>query len=216
MPLPLPLALSQPYPSSSLALPRVLLVQCSSFRRVSCFAQAAAFVAAPLRVARSTAATAIPEIPAVAFLRTTVGSPRFASSQFESRARSRRSAVRNDNVSTTTKKTDKTAAATKEKKTTTVSSPQDAKLLNLSTVTQEDLHTILVDGWGHPKFRVKQVWNWIREQGVTDVDQITNLPEKLHEQLLTIFRPGRTDTGRRASITGHREKAQTSYDSFDK
>jgi 23S rRNA (adenine2503-C2)-methyltransferase len=72
-------------------------------------------------------------------------------------------------------------------KTTTVSSPQDAKLLNLSTVTQEDLHTILGDGWGHPNFRVKQVRNWIREQGVTDFDQMTNLPAKLREQLLTVF-----------------------------
>jgi adenine C2-methylase RlmN of 23S rRNA A2503 and tRNA A37 len=41
----------------------------------------------------------------------------------------------------------------------------------------EDLHTILVDGWGCTQIHVKQVWNWIREQGVTDVDEMITASE---------------------------------------
>jgi 23S rRNA (adenine2503-C2)-methyltransferase len=126
-----------------------------SSRRVF-FAQA--FVTAPSRFARTTT----PAAPVVA--------ARFLSSQSPRTTTSCRSAVSKavDAISSTT---------------TTTNRQDDAKLLNLSTVTKEDLHTILVDGWGYPKFRVKQVWNWIREQGITDVDQMTNLPAKLREQL---------------------------------
>lgn len=160
--------------SNANSIPRWLLVVTMSMvvwssmmgRRVA----QAAFVAAPSRLSRTSTSTSIPEL---AFCHAVTGTSRFASSQ----ATSRRSSVRSDNAPTSTKKEKSTTL------TTTVSSPQDAKLLNLSTVTLADLHTILVDGWGYPKFRVKQVWNWIREQGITDVDQMTNLPFKLRDQL---------------------------------
>jgi 23S rRNA (adenine2503-C2)-methyltransferase len=143
--------------------------------RRALFAQASsAFVAAPSHLTSHSTRTAYTASTAAGT------TPRFASSQATT---SRRSTVRDDSVAATKKEMKE--LSTKKTTTTAVSSPQDAKLLNLSTVTLEDLHTILVDGWGYPKFRVKQVWNWIREQGVTDVDEMTNLPAKLRDQLHT-------------------------------
>jgi 23S rRNA (adenine2503-C2)-methyltransferase len=54
--------------------------------------------------------------------------------------------------------------------------------LNLSTITKEDLEAFVVN-LGHPKFRANQVWQWIRVQGETDVEQMTNIPKKLRSQL---------------------------------
>ena len=77
-------------------------------------------------------------------------------------------------------------ASTKPRPTT--ANKDSAKLLNLSTVTQEDLTTIITS-WGHPKFRANQVWQWIRVNGVTDVDQMTNIPKALRTQLLEFSKP---------------------------
>jgi len=62
-------------------------------------------------------------------------------------------------------------------------SSQSQQLINLSTVTLPELETLLVECWGYPKYRVQQVWNWIRVQGVTDVTAMTNLPVALRTQL---------------------------------
>jgi hypothetical protein len=61
--------------------------------------------------------------------------------------------------------------------------------LNLSTVTKDELQTLLVDSWQYPSFRVKQVWSWIRDHGVTDVQKMTNLPNTLQQQLLSCTKP---------------------------
>ena len=66
---------------------------------------------------------------------------------------------------------------------TSTATDMDTRILNLSTITQEDLESFIVQDLGHPKFRAKQVWQWIRVQGVTDLDQMTNVPKKLREQL---------------------------------
>ena len=76
-------------------------------------------------------------------------------------------------------------ASTKSRSPTTLSS---AKLLNLSSVTKEDLTTI-VTSWGHPKFRADQIWQWIRVNGVTDVEQMNNLPKTLRAQLREFSQP---------------------------
>lgn len=68
------------------------------------------------------------------------------------------------------------------------SSQQLPLLVNLSTVSLAELET-LVMGWGHPKYRAGQVWHWIRVQGITDVTQMTNVPQNLREQLLQCTRP---------------------------
>lgn len=64
----------------------------------------------------------------------------------------------------------------------------DSRLINLSSVTQSELET-LISAWGFPRYRADQVWQWIRGQGVTDVDQMTNLPKKLRAKLGAVAKP---------------------------
>jgi 23S rRNA (adenine2503-C2)-methyltransferase len=61
---------------------------------------------------------------------------------------------------------------------TTPETTPDSRVLNLSTITKEDLEAFVVN-LGHPKFCANQVWQWIRVQGETDVEQMTNIPKKL-------------------------------------
>lgn len=56
------------------------------------------------------------------------------------------------------------------------------KMINLHTIPLEELETIL-KSWGHPKYRAQQIYNWVRVQGVTDVDEMKNIPKKLKAQL---------------------------------
>ncbi|KAL7566846.1 hypothetical protein ACA910_021343 [Epithemia clementina (nom. ined.)] len=58
----------------------------------------------------------------------------------------------------------------------------DTRVLNLSTITKSALEDLVVH-LGHPKFRANQVWHWIRQQGVTDVTQMHNVPLTLRQQL---------------------------------
>jgi 23S rRNA (adenine2503-C2)-methyltransferase len=62
----------------------------------------------------------------------------------------------------------------------------NSQLVTLSTVTLPDLET-LVQAWGYPKFRAKQVWNW--KEKTLDIDEMTNLPLKLRVDLKTYTRP---------------------------
>jgi 23S rRNA (adenine2503-C2)-methyltransferase len=55
------------------------------------------------------------------------------------------------------------------------------KLINLHTIPKEELEQVL-QSWGFPKYRADQVITWVR-QGVTDVDEMTNIPKKLRESL---------------------------------
>jgi 23S rRNA (adenine2503-C2)-methyltransferase len=64
----------------------------------------------------------------------------------------------------------------------------DYKVINLSTVTKADLETVITS-WGHPRFRADQVWNWIRDKGVTNVEEMNNIPKKLRQQLAEYSKP---------------------------
>ena len=55
------------------------------------------------------------------------------------------------------------------------------KLINLHTIPKEELQQVF-ESWGYPKYRADQAYNWVR-QGVTDVDEMTNLPKKLRDSL---------------------------------
>jgi 23S rRNA (adenine2503-C2)-methyltransferase len=55
-------------------------------------------------------------------------------------------------------------------------------MINLQTIQQDELEGILTS-WGHPKYRAKQIYNWVRVQGVTNVDDMQNIPKKLKQQL---------------------------------
>ena len=65
---------------------------------------------------------------------------------------------------------------------------QNQQIINLSTITEEEMETLIV-AWGHPKYRAKQVWDWIRKKGVTDTEQMGNVPKKLRQQLRQYTKP---------------------------
>lgn len=57
-------------------------------------------------------------------------------------------------------------------------------MINLYNLTHDDL-TDLLQSWGEPKFRAKQVWEWLYDKRVKDFDAMTNLPTALRERLQT-------------------------------
>jgi hypothetical protein len=59
--------------------------------------------------------------------------------------------------------------------------PSDLKVINLLTIDKDELQQHIVS-WGFPKYRADQVWKWIRD-GVTSIDDMTNLPQALKLQL---------------------------------
>jgi len=63
----------------------------------------------------------------------------------------------------------------------TISAPTSA-MINLHTIPVEELETIL-QSWGQPKYRAQQISNWVRLQGVSNIDEMNNIPKKLKEQL---------------------------------
>mmetsp|Transcript_15823 Transcript_15823/g.35630 ORF Transcript_15823/g.35630 Transcript_15823/m.35630 type:complete len:448 (-) Transcript_15823:65-1408(-) len=50
--------------------------------------------------------------------------------------------------------------------------------VNLQTIDKSELKTLL-KSWGEKPFRAEQIVNWIRENGATSFDQMTNLPKGL-------------------------------------
>jgi 23S rRNA (adenine2503-C2)-methyltransferase len=54
--------------------------------------------------------------------------------------------------------------------------------MNLYTISKEDLQQ-LVESWGYPRYRADQVYHWIREKGVVDVNEMPNIPKKLRQDI---------------------------------
>jgi 23S rRNA (adenine2503-C2)-methyltransferase len=55
-------------------------------------------------------------------------------------------------------------------------------MINLYELTQEQLGD-LIAGWGEPRFRAKQIREWLYEKRVASFEQMTSLPKKLRERL---------------------------------
>lgn len=55
----------------------------------------------------------------------------------------------------------------------------------MTNILQYDLPALteLLVGWGEPRFRVKQVWDWLYEKRITQFDDMTNLPQPLRDRL---------------------------------
>jgi len=56
-------------------------------------------------------------------------------------------------------------------------------LLNLHTISQIELEELVIS-WGYPKFRGKQIYGWIREKGVTNPNEMNNLPKALRATIV--------------------------------
>lgn len=57
---------------------------------------------------------------------------------------------------------------------------------NIRNSSLQDLETLLVE-WGEPKFRAKQVYEWIWQKHAGSIDEMTNLPKSLREKLSADF-----------------------------
>lgn len=62
-------------------------------------------------------------------------------------------------------------------------------MINLYDLSLEQLSDLLVS-WGEPKFRAKQVWEWLYTNSVSTFEQMTNLPMSLRTRLQNETRIG--------------------------
>ena len=58
----------------------------------------------------------------------------------------------------------------------------DQQKIDLYNLTFEELEAFVIE-LGQPKFRAKQLWEWLYHHFAADHDQMTNLPKKLREAL---------------------------------
>ena len=77
---------------------------------------------------------------------------------------------------------------------------------NLTELSLDQLVS-LFDEWGEPAYRAKQVYRWVFQRGVRDIDQMTNLSKALRTRLRDEgYSVGRVRLGRVAeSIDGTRK-----------
>jgi 23S rRNA (adenine2503-C2)-methyltransferase len=59
---------------------------------------------------------------------------------------------------------------------------ESQKVIHLHSIQKEELEEIL-KSWGFPNYRADQVWQWVHTQGVTNVEEMINVPKKLRNQL---------------------------------
>jgi 23S rRNA (adenine2503-C2)-methyltransferase len=57
---------------------------------------------------------------------------------------------------------------------------------DIRKLSREDLESSIKE-LGHPRFRAKQVWQWIWQHGVRDFEEMSNVPKKLRDQLAESF-----------------------------
>lgn len=54
---------------------------------------------------------------------------------------------------------------------------------DLYTLDQEALAD-LIEGWGEPRYRVRQLWEWLYDKRAATFEQMTNLPKSMREHLI--------------------------------
>jgi 23S rRNA (adenine2503-C2)-methyltransferase len=54
--------------------------------------------------------------------------------------------------------------------------------INLLDLTKEELQTFLA-GWGEPRYRADQIWNWLYRRFAADPEEMTDLPASLRARL---------------------------------
>eukprot|EP00547_Thalassionema_nitzschioides_P006675 CAMPEP_0194218508 /NCGR_PEP_ID=MMETSP0156-20130528/23937_1 /TAXON_ID=33649 /ORGANISM="Thalassionema nitzschioides, Strain L26-B" /LENGTH=564 /DNA_ID=CAMNT_0038947897 /DNA_START=160 /DNA_END=1854 /DNA_ORIENTATION=+ len=92
------------------------------------------------------------------------------------------------------------------------STEQQQQVLNLLTIDKEELEQHIV-AWGHPKYRAKQVWTWIHNQGVTSPKDMQNLPKELQNDLDRYTKAGSLELATElVSKDGTRKRAYRLFD----
>lgn len=85
-------------------------------------------------------------------------------------------------------------------------------MINLYDLSLEGLETLLNE-WGEPSYRAKQIYQWLYEQRVADIDAMSNLPKKLRERLQEETRLGTLDiVAEQASKDGTRKRLYRLHD----
>lgn len=54
--------------------------------------------------------------------------------------------------------------------------------MNLVTIDQHELESLLIS-WNQPKYRASQILHWINDRGITNVDEMDNIPKRLRNLL---------------------------------
>lgn len=62
-------------------------------------------------------------------------------------------------------------------------------MTDLYALSQDEL-AVLLASWGEPKFRARQLWDWLYDKRVDSFDTMTNLPASLRERLKAETRLG--------------------------
>lgn len=92
------------------------------------------------------------------------------------------------------------------------STEQQQRVLNLLTIGKEELEEHIV-AWGHSKYRAKQVWTWIHNQGVTSPEDMKNLPKGLKSDLDRYTKAGSLELATElVSKDGTRKRAYRLFD----
>lgn len=81
-----------------------------------------------------------------------------------------------------------------KQQTVSITKDNPPPLLNLHTITLEEIQELVVS-WGHPKFRGKQIYGWIRDKGVTNPNEMNNLPKALRATLVEFTTRGNSENG---------------------
>lgn len=85
--------------------------------------------------------------------------------------------------SSATEKKQRIPRPTKFQPTAGVPADNPPPLLNLHTITLDELQELVVS-WGYPKFRGKQIYGWIRDKGVTNPNDMKNIPKGLRQTIV--------------------------------
>ncbi len=57
---------------------------------------------------------------------------------------------------------------------------------NLIELTKNDLEAFVAEDLKEPRFRTEQIWQWLWQKRVRDIDAMTNLSKPLREKLATM------------------------------
>lgn len=91
--------------------------------------------------------------------------------------------------------------ASNKQQTIAITKDNPPPLLNLHTITLEEIQELVVS-WGYPKFRGKQIYGWIRDKGVTNPNEMNNLPKALRNTLIEFTSRQNSNNGEASGDAG--------------
>ena len=62
---------------------------------------------------------------------------------------------------------------------------QATEKIDIKSLTYEELESFVVNTLGEPKFRAKQLYEWMHVHLASDFEEMSNIPKKLKEKLIS-------------------------------